>query len=112
MCQFRNGRPEKSRKGNQKRYKNTQKIISVPSKLETHAEDIKYFLLKIKLDDHITGKEVINQSPKGGEYPEKRFWNKVQESNIKKIIQVYKIDFEMFGYSAKKYFDAMGMNFL
>ena len=87
---------------------------NIIGRMETFDEDLSYIILKLGLENILPIKNVStlsntnrdSEQHKANEDKNKEsleYFSKLKRSQIEKLYQIYEIDFEMFGYSAKDY---------
>lgn len=83
--------------------------FTVYAKMEELDEDAKYFVTAANLTSRVEADYVHNPSMSGGDNKDCRFWSRVDPDTARRICQVFRLDFDMFGYSEKDYFRELGL---
>ncbi len=72
-------------------------------------QDTAYFARKANLTHTMDLSLHKNPSKNGGRHKEYEFWSRVPKDLIKEVFSVYRLDFEMFGYSLTGYLESIGL---
>ena len=57
-------------------------------------------------------RRILHNSTQKEKTPASNFWSQVSPASVKLVLKYYEIDFQMFGYSAKTYFDKLNFPLL
>ena len=78
------------------------KMTSIYFRLENLQEDTLYFALKSNYVQRIKISQRKHQNRKMTSNADKDFWTRVEKKSIEEIFNAYKLDFLLFGYSARE----------
>ena len=88
-------------------HKNCSGRYNVIGTFETIKEDVEYIAQESKLDVNITSFPWTNKknhlTDTGQEPLSVKYFRQIDRDSIQKLYNIYKIDFEMFGYSVQDY---------
>lgn len=88
--------------------------FTVIAKLETLTRDQEYIIRRAGLENILTlsrhkdrPKMILNKARDGKNTNDltKRYYSQLSEKQLRKLYNIYKLDFEMFGYNITKYYE-------
>ena len=86
---------------------------SIAARVSLPLQDVAYFFLKSSLSSRVDldlhQNPSLSKASRDAADPDREFWRRVAPAQVAAIARAYRLDLEMFGYSASKYLHRLGL---